>query len=159
MKSLALALSIAACAAAPAAGNEPAPAANPAMARAGVVETAKAAKAGRRKSTSKVLTNADVKKSKGKIGQTSAIAPIDAPPEESLVEKQQAMRKARSEHDVRFTAAVANVKQLEREVAALEQQYYEENDLDHRDRVLVKRFDEAKKKLDAAREELAKLNP
>ncbi len=141
-------------------GGETRPAAEGSATRSSsVVETAKASKAGRRKSTSKVLTNADVKKSKGKIGQTSAIAPIDVAPEESLVEKQQAMRKARTEHDARFTAAVALVKQLELEVAALEQQYYEENDLNHRDTVLVRRFNETKKKLDAAREELAKIDP
>lgn len=124
-----------------------------------LVNTAKTAKANRKKSTGKVITNADVKKSKGKIGQTNATAPIDAQPEESLVEKQQAMRKARTEYDARSAAARAAVARLEKEVGALEEQYYDENDLNYRDGELVRRFNDAKKKLDAARETLAKLEP
>jgi hypothetical protein len=124
-----------------------------------LVDTAKTAKANRRKSTGKVITNADVKKSKGKIGQTNVTAPIDAQPEESLVNKQQSMRKARADYEVRSASARTAVAQLEKEVAALEQQYYEENDLDYRDGELVRRFNDAKKKLDAARETLAQLEP
>lgn len=124
-----------------------------------LVETAKTAKAKRKKSTAKVLTNADVKQSKGKIGQTTAVAPVDAQPEESLVDKQASMRKARARYERRSAAARATVAQLEKEVAALEQQYYEENDLDRRDGELVRRFNEAKKKLDLARDELANIEP
>jgi DNA repair ATPase RecN len=124
-----------------------------------LVETAKAAKASRRKSTGKIITNADVKKSKGKLGQTTANAPVDAQAEESLVEKQASMRKARTEYNASSAAARAEVERLEKEVASLEQQYYEENDLDHRDGELVRRFNEAKKKLDAARETLAAIQP
>jgi DNA repair ATPase RecN len=124
-----------------------------------LVGTAKTAKANRRKSTGKVLTNADVRKSKGKIGQTSATAPLNGEPEESLVDKQESMRKARREYDSRSAAARAAVAQLEKEVVALEQAYYDEHDLDRRDGELVRRFNEATKKLDAAREELAKIEP
>jgi hypothetical protein len=124
-----------------------------------IVETAKTAKANRRKSTGKVITNADVKKSKGKIGQTSATAPVDGEPEESLVDKQKAMRKARTQYAASSSAARAAVERLEKEVATLEQQYYDEHDLDRRDGELVRRFNEAKKQLDAARETLAKLEP
>jgi hypothetical protein len=124
-----------------------------------LVDTAKTAKANRRKSTGKVITNADVKKSKGKIGQTNVTAPLDAQPEESLVDKQQSMRKARADYEVRSASARTAVAHLEKEVAALEQQYYEENDLDYRDGELVRRFNDAKKKLDAARETLAQLEP
>jgi hypothetical protein len=124
-----------------------------------LVDTAKTAKANRRKSTGKVITNSDVKKSKGKIGQTSATAPVDGPAEESLVDKQKSMRKARAEYEARSAAARAAVARLEKEVAALEQQYYDENDLDYRDGELVRRFNDAKRKLDAAREELAKIQP
>jgi DNA repair ATPase RecN len=124
-----------------------------------LVGTAKTAKANRRKSTGKVITNADVKKSKGKIGQTTATAPVDGQPEESLVDKQLAMRKARAEYKTSSTAAREAVAQLEKEVATLEQQYYDEHDLDRRDGELVRRFNEAKKKLDDARAALAKLEP
>jgi uncharacterized protein YukE len=124
-----------------------------------LVGTARTAKANRRKSTGKVITNADVKKSKGKIAETSATAPVNGEPEESLVDKQQSMRKARKEYSARSAAARALVAQLEKEVAALEQQYYDEHDLDRRDGELVRRFNEAKKKLDEAREALARLEP
>ncbi len=124
-----------------------------------LVGTAKTAKANRKKSAGKVITNADVKKSNGKIVETTATAPLNGEPEESLVDKQASMRKARKEYDVRSAAARASVAQLEKEVAALEQEYYDEHDLDRRDGELVRRFNEAKKKLDAAREELAKLEP
>lgn len=124
-----------------------------------LVDAAKTAKANRKKSTAKVITNADVKKSRGKLGQTTVPAPPDAPPEESLVEKQATMRKQRAERAEKLAAATASVEALEKEVALLEQQYYEENDLDHRDGELVRRFNEAKKQLDAARETLAKLDP
>ena len=124
-----------------------------------LVGTAKTAKANRRKSSGKVITNADVKKSKGKIVETTATAPLNGEPEESLVDKQESMRKARKEYNVRSAAVRASIAQLEKEVAALEQEYYDEHDLDRRDGELVRRFNEAKKKLDAAREELAKLEP
>jgi len=124
-----------------------------------LVGTAKTAKANRKKSTAKVITNADVKKSKGKIAETTATVPVNGEPEESLVDKQQSMRKARKEYDARSAAARAAVARLEKEVAALEQQYYDEHDLDRRDGELVRRFNEAKKQLDDAREELAKIQP
>lgn len=124
-----------------------------------LVGTAKTAKANRKKSTGKVITNADVKKSKGKIAETTATAPVNGEPEESLVDKQQSMRKARKEYDARSAAALAAVARLEKEVAALEQQYYDEHDLDRRDGELVRRFNEAKKQLDDARAELAKIQP
>jgi hypothetical protein len=121
-----------------------------------LVDAAKASKAKRRKSTSRVLTNSDVKKAKGTLVQSNAAArPVDAVPEESLVEMQEAMRKERTERAEALRIAEANVAQLEKELAAIEQQYYEENDLDRRDREVVKRFNDTKKKLDAAREELA----
>lgn len=123
-----------------------------------LVDAAKAAKAKRKKSTSKVLTNSDVKKSKGTLVQSNAATkPVDAVPEESLVEKQEAMRKERTERAEALRIAEANVDELEKELAAIEQQYYEENDLDRRDREIVQRFEMTKKKLDAARAALAKI--
>ncbi|MDQ3283440.1 MAG: hypothetical protein M3Q69_18730 [Acidobacteriota bacterium] len=120
-----------------------------------LVDTAKAAKVKRKASSSRVLTNADVKKSKGKLGETKLPpGPIDTTKEESLVEKQETMRKVRAEHSAQLAAAEAAVARLEKEVASLEQQYYDENDLDLRDRELVQRFNEKKKALDAARAEL-----
>jgi glutamate racemase len=155
MKTLVLALVVACGAAAPSAADKV-----PAKPTQDVVDVAKSAKAKRKKSTSKVLTNADVKKAKGNVVESTAKQkPIDTTPEPSLVDQQEAMRKARATHGVLFTAAQAEVESLEKELATLEQQYYEENDLDRRDSVLVRRFDETKKKLDAARATLAELIP
>jgi hypothetical protein len=140
MKNLLLALTMIACASATLAGDTK-----------DLVTTAKSAKAKRKQSGSHVITNADVKKSKGKVAETNLPpTPIDHTKDESLVEKQQTMRKTRIEHDAQLAAAIANVERLKSQVAALEQQYYEENDLDLRDHDLVPRFNEAKKKLDAA---------
>jgi hypothetical protein len=130
------------------------------LATSDVVDVAKTAKTKRKKSTSKVITNADVKKAKGTVVETAAQQkPVDAEPEPTLVEQQQAMRKARTVSDAKLAAAQAEVEQLEKELAALEQQYYEENDLDRRDTVIVRRFDTTKKRLDAARAVLAELTP
>jgi hypothetical protein len=120
-----------------------------------LVETAKSAKAKRRKSTSKVITNADVKKSKGKLLETPLRPLPDEAPQPTLAEKHAADKKIRAARDERLTAARSTVATLEKELAALEQKYYEENDLDRRDGVLVKQFNEVKERLDAARKELA----
>jgi len=125
-----------------------------------LVEASKAAKAKRKKSTSKVITNADVKKSKGVLVESSAtLEPVEAVAEESLVEKQERMRKARTEHAAALQTAEENVATLEKELAALEQHYYDEHDLDRRDGELVRRFEATRQKLEAARAELAKLLP
>ena len=127
---------------------------------ASLVEAAKAAKAKPKKCTAKVITNSDVKKSKGVLVESSAAAkPVGAEPEESLVEKQESMRRARTEHAEALRIAEATVAALQKELAAIEQQYYDENDLDRRDREIVKRFELTRQKLDAAREELAKIVP
>jgi hypothetical protein len=125
-----------------------------------LVDAAKTAKAKRKKSTAKVITNSDVKKSKGVLIQSSAAAqPLDVEPEESLVEKQEAMRKARIEHAGQLRVLEEAVAKLEKELAAIEQQYYDEHDLDRRDGEIVRRFESTRQKLDAARAELAKILP
>jgi hypothetical protein len=123
-----------------------------------LVDTAKEAKAKRRKSTTKVITNADVKKAKAKIATTGAPStPVQ--PEPTLMEKHVATREAERIAAERKAVAEKMVGELEKELAALEQKYYEENDLDRRDTEIVKRFNATKEKLDAARSELAALSP
>lgn len=125
-----------------------------------LVEASKAAKAKRKKSTAKVITNADVKKSKGVLVESKGtLKPLEAEPEESLVDKQETMRRARTEHAAALQSAEANVAELEKELAAIEQQYYDEHDLDRRDGELVRRFEAVKQRLAIARDELAKLLP
>ncbi len=122
-----------------------------------LTDAAKDAKSKRKKSTSKVLTNADVKKSKGKVIETPNVPATLPEKEATLTEKYEAQRtadKVASEQRAKSEKLVAD---LEKKLAALEQQYYEENDLDRRDGEIVKKFNDTKAKLDAAKAELAKL--
>lgn len=119
-----------------------------------LVDVARNAKEKRRKSTSKVITNADVKKSKGKVQTTNApTTPVVREP--SLMEKHQATRAAEAAaraHKAKYETVIA---QLEKELAAIEQSYYNENDLTKRDTQIAARFSDVKAKLDAARKTLA----
>ena len=146
MKPLALALLLALGGVALAVADDPKDAAPPKD----VVDIAKEAKAKRKKSTSKVITNADVKKSKGKIVTTNVPdTPIEKQP--TIVELQEAKRaadKLAAERRTKYDKLVAD---LEKELAALEQAYYEENDLTKRDTEIVKKFNAVKAKLDAAK--------
>src|SRR5688500_12975139 len=119
-----------------------------------LVEAAKDAKAKRQsKGTRKVITNADLAKSKGKVIQRKPedLAPL--PPAESLVEKYEAERKAKAILDEKLIALDATIAGLEKELAAIEQRYYEANDFEFRDKQLVAKFNEVKEKLDKARAE------
>lgn len=125
-----------------------------------LVEAAKAAKAKRKKSTTKVITNADVKKAKSALSENKLEpVPVEPQSKESLLEKQARERKERIASDLKIEAAKKSVADLERELAAIEQRYYEENDLDRRDSEIVRRFNDTKTKLDAARKELEALLP
>jgi hypothetical protein len=125
-----------------------------------LVETARAAKAKRKKSTTKVITNADVKKAKSTLAVTQTPdTPIEAAPTESSLQKQARERKEQSAADLRLSAARKTVADFEKELAAAEQKYYEENDLNRRDGELVRRFNAVKAKLDTARKELEVLMP
>lgn len=115
-----------------------------------LVDVAKAAKEKRRKSTTKVLTNADVKKSKGKIATTPNVSEEPVKPEPTLMEKYEAAKAAEKALAEKRAASEQQIGELEKELAAIEQSYYDTNDLNYRDTVLVKRFAEVKAKLDAA---------
>lgn len=122
-----------------------------------LVEASKNAKAKRKGSTSKVITNADVKKAdKSKVTQRKSAATESAPaePEQTLMEKHEAERTARLLHEQKSKTLGDAIALLEKELAKLEQSYYEANDLDYRDTVIVKRFNETKAKLDEARKQL-----
>jgi hypothetical protein len=116
-----------------------------------LANAAKGAKAKRRKSTSKVITNADVKKSKGKVVETPNVAAVPVEKQPTLTEKHEAQKaadKAANELRAKNEQLVAD---LELELAAVEQQYYEEDDLNRRDTEIVRKFNDVKAKLDAAR--------
>ena len=116
-----------------------------------LVDAAKDAKAKRRKSTTKVLTNADVKKSKGKIATTPNVSGDPVKPEPTMLEKHTAAKAAEKALAEQRAASNTLIAGLAKELAAIEQSYYNTNDLNYRDTVLAKRFNEVKAKLDAAR--------
>jgi len=120
----------------------------------------KAAKAngGPKKSTKKVITNADVKKSAGKVTNTPATtttttsAPAAAP---MTIADQDKLLRDRAAAQKRTDAAQAKVNDLDKELDRLEQAYYSENDPNYRDKTIAERFEQTKKELESARKELA----
>ncbi|HEX6178463.1 MAG TPA: hypothetical protein VF057_08885 [Thermoanaerobaculia bacterium] len=142
-----------------------APAASPAKAEAAkptpeeLVEAAKEAKSKRKRPSSKVITNADVKKSKGtliELPASSTPGPEATVP--SFVQRDIAYRE-RLELEAKISAAEAKLATIEKELQDLEYLYYAENNPDRRDHVIRKRFEEKQKEFESARDELAKLTP
>jgi hypothetical protein len=119
----------------------------------------KAAKAngGPKKSTKKVITNADVKKSSGKVTTVPATpkstTPATAPP--MSIADQDKLLHDRAAAQKRTDAAQAKVNDLDKELDRLEQAYYAENDPNYRDKTIAQRFEQTKQQLDSARKELA----
>ena len=119
----------------------------------------KAAKAngGPKKSTTKVITNADVKKSSGKVSTTPVAATSTAAPAAPpmTVADQDKLLHDRAAAQKRTDAAQAKVNDLDKELDRLEQAYYAENDPNYRDKTIAERFEQTKKQLQSARKELA----
>jgi len=119
----------------------------------------KAAKAngGPKKSKTKVITNADVKKSTGKIATTPVAATSTAPAAAApmSVADQDKLLHDRAAAQKRTDAAQAKVNDLDKELDRLEQAYYAENDPNYRDKTIAERFEQTKKQLESARKDLA----
>lgn len=112
--------------------------------------------ASRKKSTRKVITNADVKKSRGKLIPTTtkpAAAAAEAKP--APLDQQEAQRPTRQQADLLVQAAQKKVQELEKELRRIEQSYYDSNDPMYRDDVIQKSFNQTKRQLDDARKQLA----
>jgi maltooligosyltrehalose synthase len=124
-----------------------------------LVAASKAAKAKRKTSTSKVITNADVKKSKGKVIEKGALPPLDETPRPGLLEQHETARTARLANEAQVSALEKAIATLEAELTAIERAYFEENDANLRDGTIVRRFTETKAKRDSAKKELAALLP
>ena len=124
-----------------------------------LVSAAKDAKGKRKQPSTKVLTNADVKKSKGKLIVLSSKE--EKPPESAKevdpltpLQRHDANHRERLLVDEKLRAAQTKVADLEKELLAIEQRYYEENDPDRRDRIIRVKFEETRKALEGARAEL-----
>ena len=140
-----------------------APVSSPAQKTEDLVEAAKEAKKKRKEPATKVLTNKDVKNSKGNL---IALPETKTSPDEKKkaggptpLQQHDANYRDRLALEEKVSAASAVVAELERALAALESQYYEENDPDRRDKVIRKEFEETRKKLETARAELDRLSP
>lgn len=113
----------------------------------------------KRKPGGKVITNEDVRKSKGRLSETTGpLEPLEPAPSQSTTERHEADRKARAAAAAQRAAAEELVRNLERQLLAIEQSYYEENDLERRDGELVRRFDDISRQLADARKQLAGLD-
>lgn len=132
-----------------------------------LVKAAKASGGPKKKTHKKVITNADVKTSKGNLvvlppkngapasagtGPAQAGAPSD---NRGPLEKQADDRRSRSEADLHIAAAQKKVDELQKELRRIEDAYYAENDPNYRDATIEQRFNQTKKQLDDARKELA----
>jgi len=119
----------------------------------------KAAKAngGPKKPTKKVITNADVKKSSGKVTTlppaATSTTPVPAP--KGSIAEQDKLLHDRAAAQKRTDAAQAKVNDLDKELDRLEQAYYAENDPNYRDKTIAERFEQTKKQLESARQDLA----
>src|SRR5687768_12440928 len=84
-------------------------------------KAAKAAKAKRKTSTTKVITNADVKKSKGKVVEnTLKPLPADTAPSETMTERHTRQKKENAAYAAQLEAAEKAVRELEAELALIE---------------------------------------
>jgi len=123
-----------------------------------LVSAAKDAKEKRKQGSTKVLTNADVKKSKGKLivlssKEVKSPEPAKIDPLTPL-QRHDADYRERLLVDEKLRAAQTRVDDLEKELLEVELRYYEENDPDRRDRIIRVKFEETRKALDEARSEL-----
>jgi len=125
-----------------------------------LVKAAKANGGPKKKTTKKVITNADLEKSSGKKATptpTPAAKPA-APPAAAAagsIAEQDKLLHDRSAAKTRSDAAQAKVSDLEKELDRIEQAYYAENDPNYRDKNIAERFEQTKKQLETARKELA----
>lgn len=120
-----------------------------------LVDASKDAKTKRKKSTTKVITNTDVRKSKGTLIDTGATAEPLPPAAPGMIEQHEAARQARAALAAKTALLEKQIALIEKDLAAIEQSYYDENDLRRRDTEIVRRFAETKQRLDEARAQLA----
>ncbi len=107
------------------------------------------------------ITDKDVKKSAGKLIETTS-KPLPPVQRDKAAEQQLLAEKAAAEQASEFEKMRAKrvaesekkVAELEVELRRLEETYYDEDDADFREDVIEKRFNDTKAKLEKARQEL-----
>jgi chromosome segregation ATPase len=128
-----------------------------------LVQAAKSTSNAKKKPTTRVITNADVKKAKGSLtelpGSTTETTKGPTDPARTTQQKHDEMRRSTAAAAQRLAAAEKKVAALERELAKVEQSYFESSDPDYRDKTIAASFKETKRKLEAARKELADAKP
>ncbi|HXH38641.1 MAG TPA: hypothetical protein VNN08_08440 [Thermoanaerobaculia bacterium] len=123
-----------------------------------LVKAAKANGGPKKKTTKKVITNADLDKSSGKKTTPAPAAKPATPPAAApagSIAEQDKLFHDRAAAKIRGDAAQAKVNDLEKELDRIEQAYYAENDPNYRDKNIAERFEQTKKQLETARKELA----
>ena len=124
-----------------------------------MAERAADARGKRGKGRTKVITNADVAKSKGKLIETTgAQEPLEPAPSQTTTERHEAAKKSRAAASAKIAAAQERVKDLERQLLAIEQSYYDEENFARRDGELVRRFQDISRQLIESRKDLAALD-
>lgn len=121
-----------------------------------LVKAAKANGGAKKPMPKKPITNADVKKSSGKIAEKPADGTAAAPPAPApgTVAVYEAQKKALAATQKIVAEKEAKVAELEKELGRVEQSYYEASDPNLRDNTIAPRFAQTKKQLDAAHAEL-----
>lgn len=134
-----------------------------------LVRAAKASGGPKKIPKKKVITNADVKKSRGKLvvlpdkkaapaPAPAAAATAPAPPATSTkgpFERYEDQLRAENAARDRVAKAEKTVSDLEKELRRLEEAYYAENDPTYRDTTISTRFSQTKRQLEDARKDLA----
>lgn len=120
------------------------------------VRASREAKKKGRKSSGKVITDADVRKAKGKLIELPAKdEPAAEPDLTSPTQRHEAALKVRKEAEALVVSSTEKVTALEKELYTVEQAYFDENEPTYRDDVIRKRFAETKGRLAKAMEELS----
>ena len=121
-----------------------------------LVKQAADAKAKRKKSATKVITNKDVKKATGKLIELpKSDKPVVKTPAVKTAAEQDVNYRQRREASEHLAASQRQVDALKKALDSIEQQYYEANDPNYRDTVIQQRFQQTKRQLEDAQHELA----
>lgn len=106
------------------------------------------------------ITNDDLKNIEGTLIETSEKPLAPLPParnvEAALLHSTKNENKGRKEATAKVATLQKEVDDLEKELRRIEETYYNEDDPDYREEVISMRFEETKKQLNTARDELAK---